>query len=472
MNMRGFPWLLAPLAVALLGLAYACGGSTLSSPTRGDAGVDAVVATDAGAAACTPCTAQSDCTGGAICAPLGGSGSFCVKTCETSSQCASDETCTPVESPTGGQAGGCVPRGGVCGGSPTKDAGSGGITDASACSNLVPPDKMASCQCPSGRTCSPNGCRYQEYCNTTTNTCQPAPVGCGTAGGVYDGGAPPTGSVGADGGSVSRLLFGIVGDTRPPSEDDTSGYPTQVITKIFADIQALSPRPSFLVSTGDYQFSNPTGTEAATQLDLYEGARAQFTGPEFPTMGNHECTGLTNSNCGMGNTDGITNNFTSFLQKMLAPIGQTDPNYEIDINASDSSWTSKFLFVAGNSWDQTKANWLDQAMSRATTYTFLVRHEPASASSAPGVGPAEVIMTHHPYTLSFVGHTHTYQQSSAREVIIGNGGAPLSGGVDYGFGMVSQQADGSIAVDMIDYSTGLADATFHFAVKPDGSPAQ
>ena len=29
-----------------------------------------------------------------------------------------------------------------------------------------------------------------------------------------------------------------------------------------------------------------------------------------------------------------------------------------------------------------------------------------------------------------------------------------------------------IAVDMIDYSTGLADATFHFAVKPDGSPAQ
>jgi hypothetical protein len=38
--------------------------------------------------------------------------------------------------------------------------------------------------------------------------------------------------------------------------------------------------------------------------------------------------------------------------------------------------------------------------------------------------------------------------------------------------MVSQQGDGSIAVDMIDYTSGLADSSFHFAVKADGSPAQ
>ncbi len=47
----------------------------------------------------------------------------------------------------------------------------------------------------------------------------------------------------------------------------------------------------------------------------------------------------------------------------------------------------------------------------------------------------------------------------------------MSGGVDYGFGMLSQQADGSIAIDMIDYTSGLADTSFHFALKPDGSPA-
>lgn len=465
--MKRLTWLLAPLAMALMALAYACGGSTQNGAAASDAGAD-MATVDAGA--CTPCKTQSDCSGGAMCAPLGG-GSFCVKPCDTNGQCTSDETCTQVGTPTGGQTGACVPRGGVCGGSTEKDAGAGGITDAAGCAMLAAPDAMAGCQCPSGRTCSPNGCRYGDYCNTTTQTCQPAPIGCGTAGGAYDAGPPPTGSVGNDGGAVSRLLFGIVGDTRPPSEDDTSGYPTAIITKIFGDIQALSPRPSFLVSTGDYQYANPTGTEGPAQLDLYMGARAQYTGTVFAAMGNHECTGFTNSNCGTGNPDGLTNNYNAFLQKMLAPIGQAAPSYEIDVAASDSSWTAKFLFVAANAWNQTQANWLDQAMSRTTTYTFLIRHESASADTAPGVGPAEVIMTHHPYTLSIVGHTHTYEKSGPREVIFGNGGAPLSGG-DYGFGMVSQQADGSIAVDMIDYATGLADTSFHFALKPDGSPAQ
>jgi hypothetical protein len=87
------------------------------------------------------------------------------------------------------------------------------------------------------------------------------------------------------------------------------------------------------------------------------------------------------------------------------------------------------------------------------------------------VTPAEAIMSQHPYTLSIVGHTHDYEHSSAREIIVGNGGAPLSGGVDYGFAMLNQQSDGSIAVDMVDYTSGMADTSFHFAVKPDGSPA-
>ncbi|MGH7294260.1 MAG: hypothetical protein ACRELB_04980, partial [Polyangiaceae bacterium] len=188
-------------------------------------------------------------------------------------------------------------------------------------------------------------------------------------------------------------------------------------------------------------------------------------------MGNHECTGATASNCGSGNADGMTNNYNVFLAKLLAPIQQTSPYYEVDVNATDSSWTAKLLFVAANAWTQDQANWLDGAMSKPTTYTFLVRHESASASTAPGVNPAEIIMAKHPYTLSIVGHTHTYQRSSAREIIVGNGGAPLSGGADYGFGMLSQRADGSIAVDIVDYTSGMADTSFHFAVKPDGSAA-
>jgi hypothetical protein len=280
------------------------------------------------------------------------------------------------------------------------------------------------------------------------------------------------GSVGASGGSVSRLYFAVVGDTRPANEDDTAGYPTAVITQIYGALGAISPSPTFAVATGDYQFASPTGAEGAAQIDLYMGARAKYAGPLFPAMGNHECTGATASNCGSGNADGVTNNYTSFLSKMLAPLGQTNPYYEVDLGAPDGSWTAKLLFVAANAWTQTQANWLDQAMVRATTYTFVVRHEPAGVTSAPGVAPAENIMANHPYTLSIVGHTHNYQHSAAREIVVGNGGAPLSGSADYGFGMVSQQEDGSIAVDMIDYSSGLEDSSFHFAVHPDGSRAQ
>jgi hypothetical protein len=66
---------------------------------------------------------------------------------------------------------------------------------------------------------------------------------------------PITGTVGNTGGSVSRLVFAVVGDTRPANEDDPSGYPTSVITKIFQDIEAQSPHPVLTLGTGDYQFS-------------------------------------------------------------------------------------------------------------------------------------------------------------------------------------------------------------------------
>jgi hypothetical protein len=101
-----------------------------------------------------------------------------------------------------------------------------------------------------------------------------------------------------------------------------------------------------------------------------------------------------------------------------------------------------------------------------------VRHESASANQAPGVDPSEQIMAQHPYTLAIVGHTHTYEHSGPKEIIVGNGGAPLTGGKNYGFAILSQRTtDGAIVVDMVDYSTGKSDSSFHFAVKADGSPA-
>jgi len=290
---------------------------------------------------------------------------------------------------------------------------------------------------------------------------------------TIDGG-PVMGTVTAMGGTVNRLFFSVVGDTRPAVQDDTAGYPTAIINKIYQDIQSLDPQPSFVLSTGDYQFSTYYGVQAAAQLDLYLGARATYTGPLFPTMGNHECTGATISNCGTGNANGITNNYTSYLTKLLGPISQDKPYYEIDVSAADASWTAKFLFVAANAWDADQGTWLDTAMAKATTYTFIIRHESAQTNPGPpGVAGSEMIMANHPYTLSIVGHTHSYSHyGSSREIIIGNGGAPITSSKDYGFGLLQQRtSDGAIVVDMLDATTKLADPTFHFAVNPDGSPA-
>jgi hypothetical protein len=291
----------------------------------------------------------------------------------------------------------------------------------------------------------------------------------------FDGGGPPTGSVGPSGGKLSRLLFGVVGDTRPPTIDDLAGYPTPIITKIFSDIQALAARPPLVVSTGDYQFASSysSSTTTSAQFDLYLAARQKYSGIEFPAMGNHECTGATVSNCGQGNTNGITPNYSAFMSKMLGPIQQAKPYYSIRVDATDNSWTSKFVFVAANAWDSGQSSWLSGVMATPTTYTFVVRHESSTASPQPaGVAASDAILNAHPYTLLIVGHSHTYYHGrGAREVTIGNGGAPLSS-KSYGFGIFSQRADGAIVGDMIDYMTGQADSYFHFVVKPDGTATQ
>src|ERR1041384_4472793 len=98
-----------------------------------------------------------------------------------------------------------------------------------------------------------------------------------------------------------------------------------------------------------------------------------------------ECHIYTASNCASVNTDGITNNYTAFMTKMLAPIGQSLPYYTIRFDASDGSYTAKLVVIAANAWDATQATWLTQQLAQPTTYTFVVRHEDRTANTAPGV---------------------------------------------------------------------------------------
>jgi len=445
------PWVVAVIA--------GCATSAVSSQ---DAGTNTG---DAGGA-CTPCVIDSDCAGN-VCAQFAGD-VFCAKPCPNGqSDCAGDTTCVGVSSVTGDPVNVCEPNGNLCGRSP--DAG------PSTCPGLASPTTPASCTscATSAPNCQPNGCFGGWWCNTQSNKCQAPPNNCGSqdAGGV-DAGGPITAKIGVNGGTESRLYFAIVGDTRPALPDQTSGYPTAIINKIFSDLTALSPMPPFVVATGDYQFASAfSGSEAVKQFALYTAASQSYRtagGLEFPAMGNHECTGATASNCGMGNQYTSTNNFAAFKSALLAPIQKTEPYYVINVAADDSSWTAKFVFIAANAWDAAQSSWLDTTLSATTTYTFIIRHESASANTAPGVTPSEAIMSKHPYTLAIVGHTHTYYRPQVKEVIFGNGGAPLTSG-NYGYGLVTQRADKSIQIDEIDMTTGNADPKFRFALHPDGT---
>ena len=275
------------------------------------------------------------------------------------------------------------------------------------------------------------------------------------------GSAPPTGT-------LSALRFAVVGDTRPATPDDLAGYPTAIISAIYGDIGASSPPPAFVISTGDYQFSSGGGASAAAQLDLYVAARSAFSGPLYAALGNHECTGATASNCGPSGKDGTTPAYEAFLAKLLAPAGQTSPYYSVSFAAEDGGWTAKVVIVAANAWSSDQASWLTSVLGEPTTYTFIVRHEPAAEKHAPGVAPSEAIMAGFPFTLAIVGHSHTFRRSGDREIIVGNGGAPLSGDARYGYGLVSRKSDGNVQVEMIDYESGASSQGFRVA--PNGAP--
>ena len=78
-------------------------------------------------------------------------------------------------------------------------------------------------------------------------------------------------------------------------------------------------------------------------------------------------------------------------------------------------------------------------------------------------------MAKHPYTLALIGHSHEYRYDpQSREVIVGNGGAPLTGAVNYGYVIAQQRADGAIVFKSYDYMTNAVVETF--AVKADGTP--
>ncbi|HEY1556376.1 MAG TPA: metallophosphoesterase [Kofleriaceae bacterium] len=299
-------------------------------------------------------------------------------------------------------------------------------------------------------------------CGSSSATTQPVDA-------YIDLDAPAHPGAGPGGGLLDTLDFAVVGDSRPANIDDTANYPGAVVQQIFSDVEAEVPHPAFAVTTGDYMFASTGGLQAAPQLGVYLGARAAYSGEVYPTMGNHECTGYTDSNCGPGGSDGDTENYQQYMAKLVAPIGETRPWFIEHVAATDGSWSAKLVFIAGNAWNQTEAAWLDLALAEPSTYTFAVRHEPHYSTTAPGVNPSTELLAKHPFTLLLTGHTHSYAHVAAyKEIIVGNGGAPPNTGTNYGYVIVARQPDGTLQVTSYDYAShAIVD---QFAINPDGSP--
>ncbi len=451
------------LVCLLLGIGVAVGCAQLDA-TGAKATADTGVAWT-----CQPCVQRADC-GADWCVQFAAD-TYCAADC-SSTTCAAGLSCKTLITEAGESVKACVPDVASCG----SAIGTG---DSSGTCQFDDPTTPSCCTGCGASGCQTNGCYGGWFCDNAACKCVASPTGlvCDSADAtlVEDLGPRdvqpmdvPPGSLTPAGGTLPELAFAIVGDTRPAIIEDTAGYPAAIAKKIWQGVQGSGV--PFAVTTGDYMFASAYGTQAAPQLDLYLGAAAAYSGLRLPAMGNHECTGATTSNCGVGNKDGITANFNSYLTKMLAPIGLSDPYYTFNVSAADGSWTAKFVFIAANAWSAAQGTWLEAELAKPTTYTFVVRHEPAAANTAPGVKPSEAIINKHPVTLRLVGHTHTYQyKSDTHEIIVGNGGAPLSGGVNYGYVLVKRRADAAIEFRAVDYSTGQTTSTF--AIKADGSPA-
>jgi predicted phosphodiesterase len=276
----------------------------------------------------------------------------------------------------------------------------------------------------------------------------------GNTGGAHDGG----GGSGGTGGGGALLKFAVFGDCRPPNPDDTSNYPSAIIAGIFQLAQANGAQ--FAVGTGDYMFASSSSAVTA-QVGLFNQAKAHYSaGPVYLAMGNHECTGATDSNC-PNLTE--TPNVQAFMK--MVPAGVTRPYYRIDVDTPHGK--AKLVFIAANAWDSTQQAWLATQLADPTTYTFVVRHESTTSSGVPtGVTASESIVAQHPYTIELLGHTHEYRHVDTKHVISGNAGAPLSGGGSYGLLVVEQLADGNITVSEIDEATG--NATDTWTVSPTG----
>ena len=203
-----------------------------------------------------------------------------------------------------------------------------------------------------------------------------------------------------------------------------------------------------------------TSSAVTAQVALFKQAMANYTaGPIYLTMGNHECTGATASNC-PNLTE--TPNIQAFMadgaggrDQAVLPHRRRDAARQGQVPLRrrqrlglDAAVVAAAAARRSDDLHLRRAPRVDDVVGRAHR-----RHA------------SESIVGAHPYTLELLGHTHEYRHEDTKHVISGNAGAPLSTG-NYGLLIVEQKSDGNITVTEIDEATGSVTDTW--TVSPTG----
>ena len=257
--------------------------------------------------------------------------------------------------------------------------------------------------------------------------------------------------VGAQGGTVDKLHFAVVGAVLPQGAQE---FPTALASRIWQGVEDETGHPHFAIATGDNVPA--AGLPAATaQLEHYQQARARFHGPVFFAVGEQDSGPL----------------YPAFARSLLLPSGQARPYYQVRLHARDRTWEAKLVVVAEESWDEAQAAWLRSTLAESTTYTFVVRHRPLDThEGGPGTRASAEILAEAPYTLLIAGHEDRVRHDAAhRQLIVGNGSAPLGAAAQYGYVVARQRSDGAMVLTAYDYDTHAT--AQRFAVQPNGGAA-
>lgn len=280
--------------------------------------------------------------------------------------------------------------------------------------------------------------------------------------------------------------FAVVGCNRlaaPESLGVVSTANVQQLNRTFADIAAMSPKPTFLFFAGDLVFGY---TNDSTALDrelkgwiaLYQASPLAVSGVELVTLpGNHETDNLAKV--------AVPSGERVWLRDMAAYIGRGGNGPAAGgpdaLQTDQSKLTYSFDFKDAHflllNTDPVGADWhvptkwittdLAAARSRGVKHIFAIGHKPAYsyptvatdglAFDIPARDAYWNVLVSNQVEGMFSAHNHEYWRAQPTgktwQVIAGNGGTPLDATLDltipstgayYGFTVVSVTNSGRV----------------------------